>query len=477
MDRRYVLGSVAVFATACATQLPHTAALYARYWLQDPGPLRPVSLLSYERTVAAWQLPPQNPWAPYAKFTLLTALATMPPGQNLQSLPGGPGVAPAPSTPATPPASVISAPSSAGTLPPPPGVPVPPSGTSGAAAPGEPAGAQRQEGASVPATPSAPAGDSAPASASDPTTPGAPTGAQALGAAGSPAGSPTNGAPSAQTELPDVSKLLTVNNAIAAAAQVVATGLPEDAMWVVDLRGPAAVAFGSYLSHHAQPAVSVVPTFNNWPADNELVPAEETLAAMATMLPQQPPPEAQGSRPVFLLDAWRLAFRSEKIEEDVVDNRYYLNPGELPDPQRLRDQGIRRVIYVVELRADVETEEDDLNTVFYAYQQAGITVHFVDLEQLAGRSPEVPWATVLQESTFVIAPRPTIIYDSAFYLRARGGFGGLSARPHHFFGHYGVHRSVWHFGHGWHGAHGSSHFGHGGSHFGHGGSHFGHGGG
>ena len=77
MDRIYVVGSAAVFATACATQLPHTAALYARYWLQEPGPVRPVSLLSYERTVAAWQLPPQNPWAPYAKFTLLTALAAL----------------------------------------------------------------------------------------------------------------------------------------------------------------------------------------------------------------------------------------------------------------------------------------------------------------------------------------------------------------------------------------------------------------
>ena len=194
-------------------------------------------------------------------------------------------------------------------------------------------------------------------------------------------------------------------------------------------------------------------------------------------LPQAPPPEAQGSRPIFLLDAWRLAFRSEDIEEDVVDNRYYLNQADLPDAQRLHEQGIRRVIYVVEQRGDVETEEDDLNTIFYAYQQAGIVVHFVDLELLAGRSPAVPWVEVLRQSEFVIAPRQTIIYDSAFYLRARGGFGGLLARPHHIFGHYGLHRSVRYFGHGGsHGGH-SGHGGHGGSHFGYGGSHFGHGGG
>lgn len=345
MDRRYVLGTVAAFTAACATQLPHTAALNADYWLKERGPVRPVSLLSYDRTVAAWQLPPQNPWAPYAKFTLLTALT-------------------------------------------------------------------------------------------------------ALKDSGEP------------VELPEVSKLITVNNAVAAAAQLASTGLPDDAMWVVDLRGPAAVAFGSYLSLHTPSPVSVVPTFNNWPADNELVPAEETLAALLTMPPQPPPQDARVSVPVFLLDAWRLAFRNEDIEEDVVDNRYYLNPADLPDAQRLREQGIRRIVYVVELRADVETEEDDLNSIFLAYQQAGITVHVVDLELLAGRSPEVPWATVLAQTELAVAPRPTLLYDTGFYLRARGGFGGLHARPHGLGHRYGVHRSVFHFGHGGHRSGFGGHGGH-----------------
>ena len=178
MDRRYVLGTVAAFTTACATQLPHTAALNADYWLKERGPVRTVTLPSYDRTVAAWQLPPQNPWAPYAKFTLLTALTAL-----------------------------------------------------------------KEQGE--------------------------------------------------QVELPDVSKLVTVNNAVAAAAQLATTGLPDEAMWVVDLRGPAAVAFGSYLSLRTPRPVSVVPTFNNWPAENELVPAEETLAALSTMLPQPPPPEQE----------------------------------------------------------------------------------------------------------------------------------------------------------------------------------------
>ena len=339
MDRRYVFGTVAMFTAACATQLPSTAALNANYWLKDPGPLRPVTLLSYDNMVAAWQLPPQSPWAPYAKFTLLTALKDQ----------------------------------------------------------GE------------------------------------------------------------QAELPDVSKLVTVNNALAAAAQVATTGVPDDTMWVVDLRGPAAVAFGTYLSNHSLKPVSVVPTFNNWPADNELIPAEETLSALATMLPQAPP-EVGPAPPVFLLDAWRLAFRSEDIEEDVVDNRYYLNQADLPDAARLREQGIRHILYVVEQRADVETEEDDLNAAFLAYQQAGITVHIVDLELLSKPQEGVPWTSLYAASEYMIVPRETIIYDTAFYLRARGGFGGLSARPGrgigHFgsggrFGHhYGVHSSVFHFHHG-----------------------------
>lgn len=433
MDRRYVIGSVAVFTAACASQLPHTAALYAPYWLQEPGPVRPVSLLSYERTVAAWQLPPQNPWAPYAKFTLLTALPSLSTPTLAQLAPGGQGVPVA-------------------------GGPSAPSAELGASGPGGP---------SLPSPPSAPGAPGAELGASGSGGPSQPSPQAVVSGQGppvAPAAPLASAASGTQAELPDVSRLLTVNNALAAAAQVAASGLPDDAMWVVDLRGPAAVAFGSYLSHHAQQPVSVVPTFNNWPASNELIPAEETLAALATMLPQAPPPEAQGTRPVFLLDAWRLAFRSEEIPEDVVDNRYYLTPADLPDAQRLREQGIRHVLYVVELRADVETEEDDLNAIFAAYQQAGIAVHFVDLALLAGRSPAVPWVEVLRQSEFVIVPRRTIIYDSAFYLRARGGFGGLAARPRHYgLGHYGVHHSVSHFGH--YGVHHSVH--HFGLHFGH----------
>jgi hypothetical protein len=214
----------------------------------------------------------------------------------------------------------------------------------------------------------------------------------------------------------------------------------------VDLRGPASVAFGTYLSQHAQEPVAVVPTFNNWPATNELIPAEETLAALATMLPQAPPEGAVGTRPVFLLDAWRLAFRNEDIDEDVIDNRYYLNPSDLPDVNKLREQGIRHILYVVEQRADVESEEDDLNAVFYEYQQAGIAVHFVDLEQLAGRAPTTAWVDFYPQTLFLIQPRATILQDTGFYLRARGGFGGVGARP--WSGRYGVHQSVHFFGHG-----------------------------
>jgi hypothetical protein len=72
--------------------------------------------------------------------------------------------------------------------------------------------------------------------------------------------------------------------------------------------------------------VSLVTTFNNWPADNELVPAEETLAALVTMQPNLGADDEAGACPVFLLDAWRLAYRDDEINDEVTDNRYMLTP-------------------------------------------------------------------------------------------------------------------------------------------------------
>jgi hypothetical protein len=232
-------------------------------------------------------------------------------------------------------------------------------------------------------------------------------------------------------ELPDIMSLEDVRTGQCAAARAAEAGLPLGTMWVVDLRGAASVAFGSALSRRSARPVAVVPTFNNWPVQNGLVPAEETLAAMVSMPPRALAPGTQASVPVFLLDAWRLAYKEDTIEEPIVDNRYMLSAGDLPSAQVLHAQGIRHVIYVVEDGGAVATEEDDLNDLFASYQDIGIEIDLVDLAwlcqaQLTGWPGGWlgPGAYPLR-----VVPRSTVVHDRRFYARARGGFGGIHARP------------------------------------------------
>jgi hypothetical protein len=188
------------------------------------------------------------------------------------------------------------------------------------------------------------------------------------------------------------------------------------------------------LSQRADAPVSPVLTFNNWPAEDELVPAEETLAALLQMAPRLPTP-GPPSRPVFLLDAWRLAYRDDSPGDDVTDNRYALNPSDLPDPATLQAQGIRRVMYLVEDLDDTEMEEDDLNAVFLAYRAAGIAIYLVDLNFLAvAYEPRELWREVYARRPLYVGWRRTIVSDPAFYVRARGGFGGIHGGPSPFRG-------------------------------------------
>ncbi len=229
--------------------------------------------------------------------------------------------------------------------------------------------------------------------------------------------------------MPDITQLDVVHKANSAAARVGAAGLPNDTMWLVDLRGAASVAFGAQLSQSAREPVSLVLTFNNWPAENELIPAEEALAALIAFQPKLPNANDVGTRPVFLMDAWRLAYRFDVPEDDVTDNRYILNPSDLPDPSMLRAQGIRKVVYVVEDLDETEQEEDDLHATFIAYQDAGITLYMVDLNFLARPIEREHWVEVLGPRYYYCEHRHTLLDDSSFYIRARGGFGGVHSGP------------------------------------------------
>jgi hypothetical protein len=241
-------------------------------------------------------------------------------------------------------------------------------------------------------------------------------------------------------QLPNIGELDVVANARQAASHVAATGLPPGTMWVVDLRGPASVAFGATLSAESREPVSPIMTFNNWPADNESIPAEETLAALVTMRPRLPV-SGRSSIPVFMLDAWRLAYRYDHPDDETIDNRYMLTSTDLPDTATLLARGIDHVLYVVESLATAQVEEDDLHDTFLDYEDAGITVSIVDLADLArvaGFAPGEPFIPYYGRELHIDPRRPTIVGDASFFHRARGGFGGAQVAycGHHVAGAY-----------------------------------------
>jgi hypothetical protein len=235
--------------------------------------------------------------------------------------------------------------------------------------------------------------------------------------------------------LPDVQTLDVVASAERAAWNVARAGLPEDTLWVLDLRGAASCAFAARLSRQSAEPVAAVVTFNNWPAEDSLVPADETLAGLLAFPPKLAPADAKVAHPVFLLDSWRLAFRFDTPGDAVYDNRYMLMPGDLPDAATLRSQGITRVVYVVEDLDDAEVEEDDLNATFRAWQSAGLGMHLVDLAFLA-ELPGPPegswradWSRLLAPQAYTVRERYTLVEDPIFYGRARAGFGFAFGRP------------------------------------------------
>lgn len=240
-------------------------------------------------------------------------------------------------------------------------------------------------------------------------------------------------------ELPDVEQLEVVQRARFAARAAAAAGVPESTAIVVDLRGAASVAFGAELARRSKTPVSLVPTFNNWPYENGIVPADETLAALVS---EDPGASAGKGPPVFMLDAFRLAFRDQEIADGLVDNRYLLSRADFPSAAVLRANGITRVIYVVESLDDSDVEEDDLHYAFIELQQSGLALSMVDLEYL---SVEAQLYDVFLDRPLVVVERPVIVDDPGFYAKSQGGFGGSHGLP--FAAHTGLgHGGAIHFG-------------------------------
>jgi hypothetical protein len=241
-------------------------------------------------------------------------------------------------------------------------------------------------------------------------------------------------------ELPDVEALPEVSSARAAARAVAAAGLPADTAWFVDLRGAASIAFARALGETGTAQLAVVPTFNHWPAEDEMIPAEETLAAMVRMPPSRA--IAPGAHPMFLLDSWRLSSKSEEVDEETYDNRYALTAGDLPTAEALWAQGIRRVVYMVPWRSDAVHEEDDLNAIFRDYEARGIEIAVLGLDDLLAVRAADDWTVGWPRWRYVTVSRPVIVNSQAFLYRARSGWGGV-----HYVGGGG-----WHMGGGYHSA-------------------------
>lgn len=247
----------------------------------------------------------------------------------------------------------------------------------------------------------------------------------------------------ADWELPDVASMPDVQAASLAGRRMATTGAPPDAAVFVDLRGAASVAFARAYNQGSANRMALVPTFNNWPHDDELVPAEDALAAMVTMTP--PTALDPAAHPMFLLDGWRLAYKDEEIEEDAFDNRYSLNAADLPSSAALLAQGIRRIVYVVEGTGQSAQEEDDLNQLFLDYEANGIEIAIVGIDDLIG----VPEGWAWDEGTISggesidlgwwprwrcrVHSRELVIHTPSFFGRSQGGWGGM----HGFVGSHG----------------------------------------
>ncbi|HEY7492678.1 MAG TPA: hypothetical protein VIH59_16405 [Candidatus Tectomicrobia bacterium] len=200
----------------------------------------------------------------------------------------------------------------------------------------------------------------------------------------------------------------------------------EETLFIADLPGPEAVAYGAGLASWAD----VVVNFDNWPHPHGVVRSHETLAAMLYYAAymeqhkQQLPASAPG---LLLLDNQRLTPYTD--DGSQFDNRYLAT---VPSAAALRQRGIKHVLYIVPDRKQ-QDESDDLNDDFVAYKNANIQVAVLPLsdlqkttEPVAKTAPDGTTRTVQEPRYYYgggleshlgflllysfLAPRPTLYY-------------------------------------------------------------------
>jgi len=151
-------------------------------------------------------------------------------------------------------------------------------------------------------------------------------------------------------------------------------GCDHELAVILDLPGPQSIAVGAALANRCDP----VPTFDNLPHPQGVVPAYDTLAAAVawagtyqqTKATQRADPAA-----LFLLDGNRL--NPYTNESGTFDNRSHAR---LPSAAAFHKLGIRRIVYVREQTGAV-AGRDDLNSLFVDLQEADIAIHHVGLDR------------------------------------------------------------------------------------------------
>lgn len=149
----------------------------------------------------------------------------------------------------------------------------------------------------------------------------------------------------------------------------------DETLFVADLPGPEAVAFGAGMAGWAD----VVVDFDNWPHPFGVVRSHETLAALLYYAPylheqkQQLPVSPPG---LMVLDNQRLTPYTDAAKQ--FDNRYLAT---VPPAPALKERGIKHLMYIVPDRSQ-QHESDDLNDEFVEYKQAGIDTAIFPLSDL-----------------------------------------------------------------------------------------------
>jgi hypothetical protein len=206
----------------------------------------------------------------------------------------------------------------------------------------------------------------------------------------------------------------------------------EETLFIADLSGPEAVAFGAGMAGWAD----VMIDFENWPHPFGVVRSHETLAAMlyyAAYIQERKQQLSATAPGLLLLDSQRLATYTDADAQ--FDNRYLAT---IPRVEALRQRGIEHVLYIVPNRKQ-QHESDDLNDEFVEYKDAKIQVVIFPLSELqkvaepvAKKAPDGTTRTVRETRYYYgggfgshlgflmlysfLAPRP-----SAYYYYPGGG--------------------------------------------------------